>query len=288
MIDLNDPLTWNILLAAGAGAGIATAQRFVAKYSGNWVFYRNNWPTKKIDLVERISSKIREPVEQMGAITYEGTIDSRGYVFDEDLLMESYMMKQMRLPRNPKIFEQEAFIERPSIDYVVCFSITDTKNGSTIEPRVVAASIVEALLKDKSKKRVSSYAIGSSLVNIDESYVLSMLNIEKQNGFNLFSAIRDINNERYKNPTYMIFVVNGSSEITDEKKEIEARDALIHNARVLPVFIELGRPHLNTVRRFAQNNNALYFNIKSGYGGIDRELSDKLSDATSAMREKVA
>lgn len=284
MVDLNDPLVWNIAISAVAGFTIAYGARIFAKYSGGWSYTTKNWPNSDLSLVQRISSQIKEPIEDLGIIKHEFNLDLHGHSIDEDAFMESKIYRKMKIPIDPAIFQEDIHMQRPNIDYVVLFSNSDTKNGNKTDAKVVAASIADAL--QRQHKRVQAYAIGTTLAKIEDAYPLAMLNIPTEHGFNLFNGLVEVHEQKFRNPTYMFVVTNGSAVVSDEKYEKNTQLRLTENNRIVYIFIELGRHYSPKIKRFAGSINAQYDNIRTSYGGIANALEDTLEDAVSRMREK--
>ena len=281
MVDLNNPEIWNVLVSLVGGAAIAAGARVFVPYIGRW-YYTSRRGNRDIQLVKRISAGIREPITKLEDVNIEhGTIDY-GDKIDAHALIQSRLAERAGLQKDPFIFREEFDTPKPSIDYVVCFSNVETQKDYNV--KILAASIASELKRQG--KKVHAYAIGSDLVEIEDSKPQAILNIPSQSGFNLFRCLDAIYRLSFNNPSYVFFLIDASASVTDERQEKTALQRALSHTNVVQAFIEIGKPRPPyTISKLADSLNAQYASIVGNHNTFFTALPDVFYESARKMKE---
>lgn len=282
MVDLNNPEIWNAIVAVLGGAGIALGGRLLVPYTGQWL-YSSNRGNKGLELAKKIGVQIREPVTKLDNIDLETSVSDEGERINHHALLQAKLAEKAGFERNQDVYEKQAYAPKPSIDYVVCFSNTDALRGAKTNARVVAASFVGELKRQG--RKVDAYALGSDLLKISDADPLAILNAPTQSGFNFFHCVEALCSLRFGNPTYIFFLVDSSSSVTDKGKEKAALQKIIDHNNIVPVFIEFGRQRQPyTFRNLSTFLDATYANTIGNYNAVVGSIPGVLSESARKMR----
>lgn len=282
MADLNNPEIWNILTAVLGGAGIALGGRLLVPYTGEWL-YSSKRGNKDLELAKRIALQIREPVAKLNDIDLESSVSEEGERINHHALLQAKLAEKAGFERDQNIYEKGAYVPKPSIDYVVCSSNTDTLKGAKTNARVVAASLVSELKRQG--RTVDAYALGSDFVKIDAADPLAILNVPPQSGFNFLHCVEALCSLSFDNPTYIFFLVDSSASVTDKGKEKAALQKIIGHNNIVPVFIEFGKqrpPYM--LRNLSTFLDTPYANVIGNYNAVSASLHGVLSESARKMR----
>ena len=286
MIDLNDTVVWNAIVSLLGGTAIALGERLIVRHTGPWHYQSQTKKHNPLEQEIKIYAQIRQCVDILEEVERGRNIGLEGERIDVRALRQRRIAQEFGRTPDDEIFIRLEQHQLPSIDYIVCYSNTDTLQKGSAEARVITSPLVYTL--KRRKKRVKAYAIGTDLIEFEGASLNGIIKIPRQSGYNLNQSLIDLYSNKFQNPTYIFFLMESAPNITDLEYEVAMRRSVSAHNNVVPVFIEIGRPQPPfSIRRLATYLDAIYIQVPDKYNAAASMMIEAFSEAARKMREVV-